>query len=377
MLRFWKKKPKPEDEAADGKAAAQPEPQPQPAPEPEPEPAPEPEAEAPAESEPEPEPEPELPVAAVPPEPPARKGWLARLKEGLSKSTSRLTEGIGGIFTKRRLDDEALEELEELLITADLGPAMAAKVTGELAKSRFGKDVTPDEVRRFLADRIAETLGPVALPLELAPSARPHVILVVGVNGAGKTTTIGKMAKQYRNQGKRVLIAAGDTFRAAAVQQLQVWGERAGCPVVSRETGADAAGLAFDALERAKREQADVLLIDTAGRLQNKTNLMAELQKIVRVLKKLDAETPHSTLLVLDATTGQNALSQVEVFRDMVDVTGLIVTKLDGSARGGVLVALADRFKLPVHAIGVGETIEDMRPFEAGAFARSLTGLEA
>lgn len=380
MLRFWKKKPKPEDEIAteDVAAAAQPEPTPEPANEPaavlEPEPEPEPQPE------PQPEPVPNAipePAPAAPADPPAKKGWLARLKEGLSKSTSRLTEGIGGIFTKRRLDEEALEELEELLITADLGPAMAAKVTGELAKSRFGKDVTPDEVRRFLADRIAETLAPVAKPLDLVPAARPHVILVVGVNGAGKTTTIGKMAKQYRDQGKRVLIAAGDTFRAAAVQQLEVWGERAGCPVVSRETGADAAGLAFDALERARREQADVLLIDTAGRLQNKANLMAELQKIVRVLKKLDAGTPHSTLLVLDATTGQNALNQAEVFRDMVDVTGLIVTKLDGSARGGVLVALADRFKLPVHAIGVGETIEDMRPFEAGAFARSLTGLEA
>jgi fused signal recognition particle receptor len=210
----------------------------------------------------------------------------------------------------------------------------------------------------------------------LNPAFRPHIILMVGVNGTGKTTTIGKLAKQYREAGKKVIIAAGDTFRAAAVQQLQVWGERAGCPVIAKETGADAAGLAFDALQTAQRERADVLLIDTAGRLQNKANLMAELQKIIRVIKKLDGQAPHSVLLVLDATTGQNAHSQVEVFREMVNVTGLIVTKLDGSARGGVLVALAEKFGLPVHAIGVGEGVDDMRPFDADAFARSLMGLE-
>ncbi len=236
-----------------------------------------------------------------------KKGWLSRLREGLTKSTTKLTDGISGIFTKRKLDDEALEELEELLITADLGPVTAAKVTAELARTRFGKEVSPDEVRRTLAASIAQILKPVAEPLVIDPDAKPHVILVVGVNGAGKTTTIGKMAKQFRNEGKSVIIAAGDTFRAAAVQQLQVWGERSGCPVVSKETGADAAGLAFDALERAKREKADILLIDTAGRLQNKANLMAELQKIIRVIKKMDPETPQSVLLVLDATTGQNA----------------------------------------------------------------------
>lgn len=385
MLRFWKRKPKEErtpPEEARVEQTAEPEPPP---PEPgqalvEPEPAP---AAIPEEPEPAPPASlPETPASGIPvpeiptPEIPTKKGWLARLRDGLTKSTSRLTDGISGIFTKRKLDDEALEELEELLITADLGPSMAARVTAELAKSRFGKDVTPDEVKRFLADRIAATLAPVARPLALDPAARPHVILVVGVNGAGKTTTIGKMAKQYRLDGRKVMIAAGDTFRAAAVQQLQVWGERAGCPVVAKETGADAAGLVYDALERARAEEADILLVDTAGRLQNKANLMAELQKIVRVMKKIDAAAPHSVLLVLDATTGQNALNQAEVFREMVAVTGLIVTKLDGSARGGVLVALADRLALPVHAIGVGETIEDMRPFEAGAFARSLTGLE-
>jgi fused signal recognition particle receptor len=341
--------------------------------EPEPEPEPEPELEP----EPEPEPEPVLALAEPEPEQPAKKGWLSRLREGLTKSTSKLTDGISGIFTKRKLDEEALEELEELLITADLGPVTAAKVTAELARTRFGKEVSPDEVRRTLAASIAQILEPVAEPLVIDPDAKPHVILVVGVNGAGKTTTIGKMAKQFRTEGKSVIIAAGDTFRAAAVQQLQVWGERSGCPVVAKETGADAAGLAFDALERAKREKADILLIDTAGRLQNKANLMAELQKIIRVIKKMDPETPQSVLLVLDATTGQNAHSQVEVFGEMVNVTGLIVTKLDGSARGGVLVALAEKYGLPVHLIGVGESLEDMRPFEAGSFARSLMGLES
>jgi fused signal recognition particle receptor len=340
--------------------------------------------------EPEPEREPEAvvpvpePVAFAPvPEPqpaaepePVKRGWMARLRDGLTKSTHRFTEGITGIFTKRKLDDEALEELEELLISGDLGPATAARITAELARTRFGKEVSPDEVRRTLAASIAQILTPVAQPLELNPAFRPHIILMVGVNGTGKTTTIGKLAKQYREAGKKVIIAAGDTFRAAAVQQLQVWGERAGCPVIAKETGADAAGLAFDALQTAQRERADVLLIDTAGRLQNKANLMAELQKIIRVIKKLDGQAPHSVLLVLDATTGQNAHSQVEVFREMVNVTGLIVTKLDGSARGGVLVALAEKFGLPVHAIGVGEGVDDMRPFDADAFARSLMGLE-
>jgi fused signal recognition particle receptor len=330
------------------------------------------------EPEPEPEPEPVVALAEPAPEPeqPVKKGWLSRLRDGLTKSTTKLTDGISGIFTKRKLDDEALEELEELLITADLGPVTAAKVTAELARTRFGKEVSPDEVRRALAASIAQILKPVAEPLVIDSDAKPHVILVVGVNGAGKTTTIGKMAKQFRNEGKSVIIAAGDTFRAAAVQQLQVWGERSGCPVVAKETGADAAGLAFDALERARREKADILLIDTAGRLQNKSNLMAELQKIIRVIKKIDPETPQSVLLVLDATTGQNAHSQVEVFGEMVNVTGLIVTKLDGSARGGVLVALAEKYGLPVHLIGVGESLEDMRPFEAESFARSLMGLE-
>ena len=304
-----------------------------------------------------------------------KKGWFARLKAGLSRSTTKITDGIGGIFSKRRLDEESLEELEELLITADLGPTTAAKLTAELARTRFGKEVSPNEVRAALADQMAEILAPVAQPLS-TDGARPFVALVVGVNGAGKTTTIGKLAKQWRQAGLRVMLAAGDTFRAAAISQLQVWGTRADAPVLFREQGSDAAALAFDAMTLARAQDADVLMIDTAGRLQNKDNLMAELEKIVRVLRKQEPTAPHAVLLVLDATTGQNAHQQVQVFREMVGVTGLIVTKLDGSARGGVLVALAERFGLPVHAVGVGEAIEDLRPFDAREFARSLMGLE-
>ncbi|MGA1855547.1 signal recognition particle-docking protein FtsY [Azospirillum sp. 11R-A] len=333
---------------------------------------------------PEPDPIPELPPAPTPTAvvaaeeaPPTRKGWFAKLKEGLSKSSSKLTDGITSIFTKRKLDDEALEELEELLITADLGPATAAKVTAELARTRFGKEVSPEEVKTTLAAEVSRIVTPVAKPLVLDPALKPHVILVVGVNGTGKTTTIGKLARQFKAEGKSVMLAAGDTFRAAAVSQLKIWGERTGCPVVARDTGADAAGLAYDAMERAKAEGVDVLLVDTAGRLQNKTGLMEELRKIVRVIKKLDETAPHTTLLTLDATTGQNAHSQVEIFRDMVNVNGLILTKLDGSARGGVLVSLAEKFKIPVHAIGVGEGVYDLRPFDADAFAKSLMGLSA
>ncbi|ANC93046.2 signal recognition particle-docking protein FtsY [Azospirillum humicireducens] len=346
----------------------------------EPQPAPAPVIPAPA---PAPAPLPELPpapapVAAVAEEaPPTKKGWFAKLKEGLSKSSSKLTDGITSIFTKRKLDDAALEELEELLITADLGPATAAKVTAELARTRFGKEVSPEEVKATLAAEVSKIVTPVAKPLVLDPALKPHVILVVGVNGTGKTTTIGKLARQFKAEGKSVMLAAGDTFRAAAVSQLKIWGERTGCPVVARDTGADAAGLAYDALERARAEGVDVLLIDTAGRLQNKTGLMEELRKIVRVIKKLDETAPHTTLLTLDATTGQNAHSQVEIFRDMVNVNGLILTKLDGSARGGVLVSLAEKFKIPVHAVGVGEGVYDLRPFDADAFAKSLMGLGA
>jgi fused signal recognition particle receptor len=305
-----------------------------------------------------------------------KKSWFARLKDGLKRSSSKLTTGIAEIFTKRRLDDDALEEFEDLLITSDLGVTTAAKLGAELSRTRFDKEVDPAEIQEFIATEVAKILEPVAKPLVIDATKKPHVILVVGVNGSGKTTTIGKLAKTYRDQGLKVMMAAGDTFRAAAVEQLKVWGERTGCPVIARDTGADAAGLAFDAIDQAKREGYDLLLIDTAGRLQNKAHLMDELKKIVRVIHKRDETAPHDTLLVLDATTGQNAHSQVEVFSEATNVTGLIVTKLDGTAKGGVVVALAEKFAKPVHAIGVGESAEDLRPFEAKSFARSLAGLE-
>jgi fused signal recognition particle receptor len=305
----------------------------------------------------------------------AKVGWLGRLAAGLKRSSSRLGEGITSILVKRRLDKAALAALEDLLISADLGPATAGKLVEELGRGRLDREIGENEVRELLAAAIADLLAPVARPLILEPSHRPHVVLVVGVNGSGKTTTIGKLAKFYRDQAKRVVLAAGDTFRAAAVEQLKIWGERTGARVVAGESGADAAGLAFEALSQAKAEAADLLLIDTAGRLHNKADLMAELGKIIRVLKKLDPAAPHECLLVLDATIGQNALQQVETFRALVQVNGLVVTKLDGTARGGVLVALAERFSLPVRAIGVGEGAEDLRPFEADAFARSLLGL--
>ena len=322
-----------------------------------------------------------LPDEQLPPEVEAsvelpREGWFGRLRAGLSRSSNRLKDNIASIITKRRLDAEALEDLEEALITADLGVEVAAELVAELGRTRFGKEVTDEEVRRALAGAVTTILEPVARPLQLDPTHRPHVILVCGVNGTGKTTTIGKLAQQFRAGGERVVLAAGDTFRAAAIEQLEIWGERAGCAVVKRPPGADAAGLAFDALKQAQAESADVLLIDTAGRLHNKAALMDELAKIVRVLQKRDPDAPHDTFLVLDATTGQNARTQVETFSTMVPITGLIVTKLDGTARGGVVVALAKQFGIPVVALGVGEGIDDLRPFEAPAFAEALLGLE-
>ena len=301
-------------------------------------------------------------------------GFFSRLKEGLSRSTQKLTESLGTGFTRRKLDDAALEELEDALVSADLGPAVARRIIAGFRASRFGREVTDAEVRAALAAEIAAILAPVAVPLVIDPAHHPHVILMVGVNGTGKTTTIGKLALQYSTEGLRPVMAAGDTFRAAAVEQLQVWGQRTGAPVISAPPNADAAGLAYDALTRARADQAHVLLIDTAGRLHNKTALMEELQKIIRVLRKQDPTAPHSIVLVLDATTGQNAIQQVRVFRDMVAITGLIVTKLDGSARGGVVVALAEAFGLPIHAVGVGEQAGDLRAFVPADYARGLVG---
>ncbi len=295
----------------------------------------------------------------------AKPGLLGRI----------LGRGAADHAPRRVLDDEMLESLEDVLIQADMGVETAMRVSANMAEGRLGKRLSTEEIKALLAQEITRIMEPVARPLPLYPS-RPQVVLVVGVNGSGKTTTIGKLAAQFRAAGKSVIIAAGDTFRAAAVEQLQVWGERAGVPVMTAPEGSDPASLAFDALTRAQQEGADLLMIDTAGRLQNREDLMAELAKIVRVLRKKDPEAPHNTILVLDATTGQNALSQVETFRKLADVSGLVMTKLDGTARGGVLVALADRFGLPIHAIGVGEQIDDLQPFEPEDFARALVGLD-
>ena len=306
-------------------------------------------------------------------------GWFSRMARGLSKSTGKLSKGLADIITKSKLDQDTLDALEEVLISADLGPSSAAKIIEEFSKDRFGKEVSEEEIREALADVMARMLEPVAVPLTLQkPEKGPYVILMCGVNGAGKTTTVGKMAKQYTEEaGLDVIIAAADTFRAAAIDQLAEWARRGGAKIYFKDVGADSASVAYEAYERASEEETDVLIIDTAGRLQNKQNLMEELKKIVRVLKKKDENLPHSVLLVLDSTTGQNAYSQVETFKNMVDVSGLVVTKLDGSAKGGVLVGLADQFGVPVHAIGVGETVDDLRPFNARDYARSLMGLDS
>lgn len=297
-------------------------------------------------------------------------GFFSRLKQGLSRSTQKLNAAIN----HRHLDEAALEDLEDALIGADLGPAVAARVIEGFRESRFGRDVTSEEIQEALATEIAQVLQPVAIPFDPDSTHKPHVALVVGVNGVGKTTTIGKMARWFSERGKSVMMVAGDTFRAAAVEQLQVWGERTGAPVIAGKPGGDAAGLAFEGIKRAKESGTDILFVDTAGRLHNKGALMEELAKIIRVMKKFDETAPHSVLLVLDATTGQNAVEQVRVFRELVNVTGLIVTKLDGSARGGIVVALAEAFKLPVHMVGVGEQAEDLRAFSAQEFARGLVG---
>jgi len=308
-------------------------------------------------------------------QPESKTSWLKRLKQGLSKSSGKLTGGIAGIFTLRKLDANAIEALEELLIEADLGATLAAELTAALAKNRFEKDISPEEVRNFLAEEISKILAPLAKPLTPDAAHTPTVIMMVGVNGNGKTTTVGKLASQYKAQGHKVMLAAVDTFRAAAVEQLQVWGERSKIEVITGAPESDPASVAFRALEEAKKQNADVLLIDTAGRLQNKTNLMSELQKISKVIKKLDPTAPHHVVLVLDATTGQNALSQVQTFKEMVNITGLIITKLDGTAKGGIVVALAKQAALPIHYIGIGEAIEDISAFEASDFTKNLLDL--
>ncbi len=317
----------------------------------------------------------EAPVAEPVAEAP-RTSWWARLKQGLARSSSSIGQGISDIFTKRKLDAAALEDLEDVLIRADLGVATASRITEAVGQGRYEKSIDPAEVRAILASEVEKVLVPVARPLEIDATKKPYVILVVGVNGSGKTTTIGKLAAKLAGEGHKVMLAAGDTFRAAAIEQLQIWGARIGASVISRQQGADAAGLAFDAINEARREGADVLIMDTAGRLQNRTELMAELEKILRVMRKVDPEAPHASLLVIDATVGQNALSQVEIFGRVAGVTGLVMTKLDGTARGGILVAISEKHKLPVHFIGVGEGADDLEPFEARDFARAIAGLD-
>jgi fused signal recognition particle receptor len=309
-------------------------------------------------------------------DPPAKTSWWRRLSDGLKRTSSTLSTAITDLVVKRKLDAAMLEEIEDALLRADLGVDAAARIAAAVGQGRYDKAIEPDEVKRILAAEVEKSLAPVAQPLRLDGQARPFVILVIGVNGSGKTTTIGKLAAKFRDEGRKVMLAAGDTFRAAAIDQIKIWGERTGAPVIARNPGSDAAGLAYDALTAAKAQGTDVLIVDTAGRLQNKAVLMEELEKIVRVMKKVDAAAPHSVLLVLDATVGQNALSQVEAFRATAGVTGLVMTKLDGTARGGILVAIAERFRLPVHFIGVGESVDDLAPFAARDFARAIAGLD-
>lgn len=314
-------------------------------------------------------------VVEVPVEAP-RLGWFARLASGLKRSSDQLSGSITSVFTKRKLDAATLDELEDVLIQADLGIETATAITETLRRDRFDRDVSGEDVRAVLAAEVEKVLGPVARPLEIDSTQKPFIILMIGVNGSGKTTTIGKLAQKFAAEGKSVMLAAGDTFRAAAIEQLQIWGQRTNAPVISRPAGADASGLAFDAVTQARTEGRDVLIIDTAGRLQNRDELMNELEKIIRVIKKVDPTAPHATLLTLDATTGQNALRQVEIFGQRAGVTGLVMTKLDGTARGGILVAIARKFGLPVHFIGVGEGVGDLEPFTASEFARAIAGTE-
>jgi fused signal recognition particle receptor len=324
------------------------------------------------------EPEPVKPTPApgtAPEAPPTKKqNWFARLASGLKRSSDQLTTSITSVFTKKKLDAAMLEDLEDVLIQSDFGLEMASQVTEALRRDRFDRDISAEEVRQVLAAEIVKVLDPVAQPLVIDRTQKPFVILMIGVNGSGKTTTIGKLASLLGAEGKKVMLAAGDTFRAAAIEQLQVWGQRTGAPVVAKPAGSDASGLAFEAVERARAEGSDVLIIDTAGRLQNRDELMNELEKIIRVIRKVDPTAPHATLLTLDATTGQNALNQVEIFGKRAGVTGIVMTKLDGTARGGILVAIAQKFGLPVHFIGVGEGVDNLEPFAARDFAEAIAG---
>ncbi|WP_036286472.1 signal recognition particle-docking protein FtsY [Methylocystis sp. ATCC 49242] len=313
-------------------------------------------------------------IAEAPEEP--KRSWWSRLTGGLARTSQAISQGVADIFTKRKLDALTLEELEDVLLRADLGVGAAMRITKAVGKARYEKDIEPDEVRAILAREVEAVLEPVAVPFEIDESKKPFIVLVVGVNGSGKTTTIAKLASKWTGEGKKVVLAAGDTFRAAAVEQLRIWGARLDAEVVAGNEGADAAGLAFDAIKRAGESGADIMLMDTAGRLQNRAELMAELEKIVRVMKKAEPEAPHAVLLVLDATVGQNAMQQVEVFQRMAGVTGLVMTKLDGTARGGILVAIAEAYGLPIHFIGVGEGQDDLEPFTARDFARAIAGLE-
>jgi fused signal recognition particle receptor len=304
-----------------------------------------------------------------------KKGWFGRLAGGLKRSSSQLGSALVDLVTKGPMDPAKLDMIQDALVRADLGYDLAHRVTKVISEGAYSQGITPDEVKAVVAAEVAKILNPVAKPLVIE-GAKPFVILVAGVNGSGKTTTIGKLASKFGAEGRKVVLAAGDTFRAAAIDQLQIWGQRTGAKVVAREPGADSAGLAFDALNVAKADGADVLIVDTAGRLQNRTELMSELEKMLRVIKKLDPAAPHAVLLVLDATVGQNALSQVEVFGKIAGVTGLVMTKLDGTARGGILVSIAEKFKLPIHFIGVGEGVDDLAPFAAADFGRALAGVE-
>jgi fused signal recognition particle receptor len=305
-----------------------------------------------------------------------KAGWWRRLTGGLKRTSSALGSAISDLVTKRKLDAETISDIKDVLVRADLGLDTADRIGDALAEGRHDKAISPAEVNAVVAAEVEKVLDPVAQPLAIDPAHKPFVILVAGVNGSGKTTTIGKLAAKYRAEGRKVMLAAGDTFRAAAIDQLKIWAERTGAEVVAHEAGADAAGLVFDAVRAARERGVDVLLVDTAGRLQNRSELMDELHKVVRVMKKVDASAPHAVLLVLDATVGQNALSQVEIFSKVVGVTGLVMTKLDGTARGGILVAIAAKFKVPVHFIGVGENVDDLAPFSAQDFARAIAGVD-